>query len=141
MNIPLSFLFNQIVWTMNKHADKILKREFEVTFKQFLMMATLSNIQPTTQHHLAQCLEYSDAAVSRMVNKLATSGYLTIKRDPSHLKKRVVALKDTGLKMVRDASKLLETEFLKSVEDTGVNGRVLHADLVRINDKLKEKNI
>lgn len=141
MNTPLSFLFNEIVWTMNKHANGILKSNFGITFKQFLMMATLANIQPTTQHNLAQCLDYSDAAVSRMTNKLAIADHVTIQKDPNHLKKNVVALSDIGLKMVINASELLETEFLKTVKDAGINSSSMSVDLIKLRNKLKDKKI
>ena len=141
MNTPLSFLFNEIVWTMNKHADKMLKDHFDITFKQFLLLATLARAQPTTQHNLARCLEYSDAAVSRMANKLADVNYVLIKKDPTHGKKNVLTLSDTGLTIVASASQILEEAFLPSVSDAGLRSSDLSMQLAKLNETLKEKQI
>lgn len=109
----LTFQMNEVVWMMNQHADSMLKKHYGVSFSWFLCMVKLQPIQPTTQHNLARHLQYSDAAVSRLVAKISAAGLIRTKPDPTHARKHLVSLTKRGENMVDRATIKLEKDFQK----------------------------
>jgi DNA-binding MarR family transcriptional regulator len=119
MQQPLTFLLNDIVWHMNQHADRLLQQRHSMSFRWFLLLVTLSAIEPASQHRLAECLSYSDAAVSKLLGRMAESGLIQVTHDPAHARKRVVSLTEYGRSEVVAAREMLEAEFTKRM--TGQN--------------------
>lgn len=107
----LTFQMNEVVWMMNQHADAKLKKQYGVSFSWFLCMVKLQPIQPASQHSLAKQLQYSDAAVSRLVAKISAAGFMRAQPDPAHGRKHLVRLTKLGEEIVDQATKMLEKDF------------------------------
>ena len=108
---PLTHLMHKSIWLMDRFADALLTKHFQLSFSRFYVLAILGTIEPTTQHGLASCLGYSDAAVSRMVGALQEEGLLSQIDDPQHGRKHVVALTKEGREILAKCNDLLEREF------------------------------
>jgi DNA-binding MarR family transcriptional regulator len=121
MQQPLTFVLNEMVWHMNQHADRFLKQRHAMSFRWFLLLATLSAIEPSSQHYLAECLSYSDAAVSKLLSRMAESGLIKVTDDPTHARKRVVSLTEHGRTEVVAATAMLEAEFTKLLADQNID--------------------
>ncbi len=134
MDKPVTFLVSEMVWLMNQHAERRLRAEFGISFSWFLLMVTLQPVQPVSQHDLASCLSYSDAAVSKLLAKLTTAGYVKVIVDPSHQRKRLVTLTEAGDSLVTVAAKALEEDFLQKLVRAGVD-TVQYTDM---NTKIRD---
>ena len=54
-----------------------------LSYSRMRLLGTLEEVQPATQHELAQAMLVSDAAVSRMLTALVPEGLVTVEPDPS----------------------------------------------------------
>lgn len=102
---------------MDRHADKWLKDTHGISFAHFRTLITLQETAPISQKGLAECLFYSDAAVSRMVKILPE--YITATSSVGRT--RILTLTPKGQAIVRSCAVPLEKMFCKTVEDAGVN--------------------
>ena len=82
-----------------------------LTYSQIRLLGTLENIEPATQHRLAQALSVSDPAISRALRPLEADGLVQVTVDPAHARRRLVMLTDAGRKAFHTAGKPLYDEF------------------------------
>jgi DNA-binding MarR family transcriptional regulator len=92
----LSDLLHRVVMLMGDAARQRMGHDGGLTYSQLRLLGTLEDIQPATQHRLAQALSVSDPAVSRALRPLETDGLVRITPDPDHGRRRLVSLTDTG---------------------------------------------
>ena len=121
MKQALTSTLHEIVWLMDQKADQLLKRDFGISFSWFHLMLTLQSVQPSTQHHLAVCLNYSDPAVSKLLVPIHQAGYVSIHPDPEHGRRRIVRLTPAGEKLTSSADTLLTREFGRVLRDADIN--------------------
>lgn len=121
MQRPITFVLNEIVWHMNQHADRFLKQRHAMSFRWFILLATLSAVEPTSQHRLAEYLSYSDAAVSKLLGRMAESGLIQVSSDPGNARKHTVSLTEHGRSEVAAATIMLETEFTNLLADQNID--------------------
>lgn len=106
------------------------------TYSQMRLLGTLEDIQPATQHQLAQALSVSDPAISRALRPLEAEGYVEVRTDPDHARRRLVSLTDSGSKAFHEHGKplydalrtaLLEADFPydRYLSDTAALARFL----------------
>jgi DNA-binding MarR family transcriptional regulator len=134
----LTFTLHQVVWMMDRRADGLLQKHFHLNFHRFFMLAVLAKCQPCTQHSLAQCLGYSDAAVSRMLTNLNHDGLVEQYPDPTHGRRRLVRLTPAGASVTAEAAAFLEREFETFLESAAHRER-LHNDLLLVREKLNQE--
>ncbi|MFE6663988.1 MarR family winged helix-turn-helix transcriptional regulator [Streptomyces sp. NPDC057697] len=82
-----------------------------LTYSQIRLLGTLEDIEPTTQHRLAQALSVSDPAISRALRPLEAGGLVQITVDPEHARRRLVRLTEAGRKAFHAAGKPLYDEL------------------------------
>ncbi|MGC5025149.1 MULTISPECIES: MarR family winged helix-turn-helix transcriptional regulator [unclassified Tsukamurella] len=75
-----------------------------LSYSRMRLLGTLEEVQPATQHELAQAMLVSDAAVSRMLTALAPEGLVTVEPDPEHARRRLVRLTDKGAEQFHASS-------------------------------------
>ena len=138
MNEPLTHLLHKSVWLMDRYADALLAQHFQLSFSRFYVLAVLGSIEPTTQHGLASCLGYSDAAVSRMVAALQEDGLLTQRNDPQHGRKHVIALTEKGQDILAKCNELLEREFDGMLVRASLDKETVRATMQGIRDQLEQ---
>lgn len=117
MRPHLTSQLHEVVWLMDRFADRWLKDHHAISFAQFYLLISLQSVAPISQRGLAQHLFYSDAAVSRMVKLLPEYIHVTSTRGRT----RMLSLTPKGLKLVQACAQPLEKKFCEMVERGGVN--------------------
>lgn len=118
-----AFTLHKLVTEMDKVADDILQKHFQLSYKRFHFLLVLQQQGTVSQHALAQALGYSDPAVSNMVHILAAGKYLTVRQSEHHRRKRLVTLTPKGEALARTASALLSQHFNAVMAQAGVDSR------------------
>lgn len=134
MQSQLTTQLHEIVWLMDRHADRWLKATHGISFAQFHVLIILHTVAPISQKGLAECLFYSDAAVSRMVKVLPD--YITVTATLGRT--RMLSLTPKGMKLAQSSAKHLEKMFCEIVKKSGVNISTYHGTTTRIRKILFE---
>ena len=113
----LTTQLHEIVWLMDRHADRWLKDTYSISFAQFHVLIALQGAAPISQKGLAECLFYSDAAVSHMVKILPE--YIAVTSPIGRT--RILTLTPKGKAMVKSCALPLEKMFCKTIEKAGIN--------------------
>lgn len=100
------------------------------------MLGTLEEIEPATQHRLAQALSISDPAVSRALRPLEADGLVRIETDPDHARRRLVMLTDTGRAAFHGTGRPLYDELREGLLAAGFPYERYLADTARLAEIL-----
>lgn len=111
MDDGLADLLHRVVMLMGEAARRRTDDPGGLTYSQIRLLGTLEDIEPTTQHRLAQALSVSDPAISRALRPLEADSLVRITVDPEHARRRLVQLTDLGRKAFHAAGKPLYDEF------------------------------
>ncbi len=82
-----------------------------LSYSQIRLLGMLEEIEPVTQHQLAQALAVSDPAISRALRPLEEAGFVQIEIDPEHKRRRLVATTEAGRKAFHATGKPLADEL------------------------------
>ena len=107
----LADLLHRVVLLLGDAARQRTDDRDGLTYSQIRLLGTLEDIQPATQHQLARALSISDPAVSRALRPLEADGLVQVTIDPTHARRRLVRLTDTGQKAFHTAGKPLYDEL------------------------------
>lgn len=88
--------------------DRVLK-PLEVTSAQWKVLVVLARRGPCRVSDLVQVLEHDQAAVSRLVTRMETTGLVVRRDDPNDARAGVVALTARGEKTYRRCDEKLRT--------------------------------
>ncbi|CAM3981806.1 hypothetical protein GCM10009551_104600 [Nocardiopsis tropica] len=101
----------------------IVTREYgepgALSYSRMRLLGTLEEVQPATQHELAQAMLVSDAAVSRMLSTLAADGLVSVEVDPDHARRRLVRLTPEGAERFHASSTDYAAQLEKALTDRG----------------------
>lgn len=86
-----------------------------LTYSQMRLLGALEDIQPATQHQLAQAMSVSDPAISRALRPLEAAGLVEVRQDPDHARRRLVTLTAAGLTAFRESGKPLYDELREAL--------------------------
>ena len=95
------------------------RRPSGLSYSQMRLLGTLEDIQPATQHRLAQALSVSDPAVSRALRPLQADGLVQVRPDPEHGRRRLVSLTDAGRNAFHSTGKPLYDELRNVLLEAG----------------------
>ncbi|CCH32282.1 MarR family transcriptional regulator [Actinosynnema sp. NPDC047251] len=109
MDDGLADLLHRVVMLLGDAARR--RPDDGLTYSQLRLLGTLEDVEPTTQHRLAQALSVSDPAISRALRPLETDGLVQITVDPEHARRRLVRLTDAGREAFHTAGKPLYDEL------------------------------
>nr|WP_202506200.1 MarR family transcriptional regulator [Amycolatopsis rubida] len=90
-----------------------------LTYSQLRLLGTVDDIEPATQHQLAQAMSVSDPAISRALRPLESAGFVQVRQDPDHARRRLVTLTDAGRRAFHDTGKPLRDEFREALLKAG----------------------
>lgn len=107
-----------------------------LSYSRMRLLGTLEEIQPATQHELAQSLLVSDAAVSRMLSSLVDEGLATVEVDPSHARRRLVGLTDEGARQFHASSNDYAQQLKQALTDAGFPYETYLRDTMALRDVL-----
>jgi len=139
MDDGLADLLHRVVMLLGEETRRRTDDSGGLTYSQIRLLGTLEDIEPATQHRLAQALSVSDPAISRALRPLESDGLVQITIDPDHARRRLVRLTDTGRKAFHTAGKPLYDEFRTALvaagfpyerylEDTARLAQILESD-------------
>jgi DNA-binding MarR family transcriptional regulator len=141
LNKTADYWIHRLALEMEKTADKILIEKLGIPFKRGRFLAVLLQAGTITQHNLATALGFSDPAVSNMLVELSKAGYVTIKIDPGHARKRLVALTEKGKTITIKGTQLLNQHFKLVMAEARVNEEEYCNLTKRIFDALAPKKL
>ncbi|MFF1645124.1 MarR family winged helix-turn-helix transcriptional regulator [Streptomyces sp. NPDC058240] len=111
MDDGLADLLHRVVMLLSEATRQRTDDPDGLTYSQIRLLGTLEDIEPTTQHRLAQALSVSDPAISRALRPLEAGGLVQITVDPEHARRRLVRLTEAGRKAFHAAGKPLYDEL------------------------------
>lgn len=92
----LGDLLHRVVQLLGDAARRRMDNSGGLTYSQIRLLGTLEEIEPVTQHQLAQALAVSDPAISRALRPLEEAGFVRVAPDPDHRRRRLVNTTETG---------------------------------------------
>ena len=116
----LSFDLHALTARLDRSADRILRGEFEVSYRRFLTLLIVGELGTATQRALAEKMGVSEPSVSRMVGVLVDTGLLAAQADPGDGNRRRLCLQPPGEQLVQQGRELLERRFIRLVDRSGV---------------------
>ncbi|WP_431981463.1 MarR family winged helix-turn-helix transcriptional regulator [Streptomyces qinglanensis] len=119
MDDGLADLLHRVVMLLGEAARRRTDGPDGLTYSQIRLLGTLEDIEPTTQHKLAQALSVSDPAISRALRPLQTDGLVQITVDPEHARRRLVRLTEAGREAFHTTGKPLDEEFRAALVAAG----------------------
>ncbi|MFI1801449.1 MarR family winged helix-turn-helix transcriptional regulator [Streptomyces sp. NPDC020379] len=111
MDDGLGDLLHRVVMQLGEAARRRTDDLGGLTYSQIRLLGTLEEIEPVTQHGLAQALSVSDPAISRALRTLQEDDLVQITVDPEHARRRLVRLTEAGRKAFHVAGKPLGDEL------------------------------
>ncbi|WP_051186999.1 MarR family winged helix-turn-helix transcriptional regulator [Nocardia tenerifensis] len=96
MDDGLGDLLHRVVFLLGEAARRRVDNSRGLSYSQIRLLGTLEDIEPVTQHQLAQALAVSDPAISRALRPLEEAGLVRIETDPEHKRRRLVRTTEAG---------------------------------------------
>lgn len=120
MDGALSFDLHALTSRLDRAADRILRSEYDISYRRFLALYLVTQLEEPTQRALAEALGVTEPSVSRMTGVLADSSYLDTGSDTAQGNRRSLSLTPEGKELVERCHDLLEHHFTRLVEHSGV---------------------
>lgn len=140
IEIQPEYLVHRLVTEMDRVADKLLTENFGMSYKRCRVLAILQAGGTKTQHELALILGHSDPAISKMLAGLAKKGYVDVRIDPEHARKRLVTLTSIGDEITTKGTMLLHKHFSGVLKKAKVDSKQYTELTLKIYDALVAKN-
>jgi len=117
MDDGLSDLLHRVVSLLGDLARRDADPDGDLTYSQIRLLGALEDVEPATQHRLAQALGVSDPAISRALRPLEESGLVRVTRDPQHARRRLVELTATGRETYHSNGKPLAKTLQRGLQE------------------------
>lgn len=137
MDDGLADLLHRVVMLLGEAARRRTDGRDGLTYSQLRLLGTLEDIEPATQHRLAQALSVSDPAISRALRPLEDDGLVQVVVDPAHARRRLVTLTAAGRKAFHDNGKPLYDEFRSALVAAGFPYERYLEDTLRLAELLE----
>lgn len=137
MDDGLSDLLHRVVSLMGDAARRHSGQDGDLTYSQLRLLGALEDVEPATQHRLAQSMGVSDPAISRALRPLEQEGLVRITQDPEHARRRLVELTATGREAYHANGKPLAEQFRLALLKQGFPYDRYLADTVRLAEILE----
>ncbi|HEY2056869.1 MarR family winged helix-turn-helix transcriptional regulator [Amycolatopsis sp. NBC_01480] len=137
MDDGLSDLLHRVVSLIGDAARRHSGQDAELTYSQLRLLGALEDVEPATQHRLAQSLGVSDPAISRALRPLEQEGLVRITQDPLHARRRLVELTATGREAYHANGKPLAEAFRVALLKQGFPYDRYLADTARLAEILE----
>ncbi|WP_409181562.1 MarR family winged helix-turn-helix transcriptional regulator [Amycolatopsis sp. VS8301801F10] len=119
MDDGLAEALHRVVFLMGEAARKRADGSAGLTYSQLRLLGAVEDIEPATQHQLAQAMSVSDPAISRALRPLETAGFVQVRQDPGHARRRLVTLTDAGRTAFRETGKPMRDELREALLAAG----------------------
>ncbi|MFG1791015.1 MarR family winged helix-turn-helix transcriptional regulator [Nocardia sp. NPDC049149] len=111
MDDGLADLLHRVVYLLGEATRRRVDSAGGLSYSQMRLLGTLEDIQPVTQHQLAQALSVSDPAISRALRPLEEAGLVQVDPDPAHGRRRLVSTTEAGRNAFHTTGKPLYDEL------------------------------
>lgn len=118
MERNLSFNLHVLTARLDRAADRLLRAEHDVSYRRFLALTLVNELDDPTQRALADALGVTEPSVSRMTAVLAADGLLDVESAGGRRKR--LRLTDAGARLVASVQRDLEDRFADLVAKSGV---------------------
>jgi DNA-binding MarR family transcriptional regulator len=88
----LVYRFHKLMFMMDRHADQLLRREFDLGYAQFLVLMAVAEHGVCSQRGIATYLDLTEPAVSRQVEVLTARGYLDRRTNEQNRREHLLQL-------------------------------------------------
>ncbi|MFF7727154.1 MarR family winged helix-turn-helix transcriptional regulator [Streptomyces sp. NPDC008001] len=119
MDDGLADLLHRVVFLLGEAARQRGDGLAGLSYSQMRLLGTLEDLQPVTQHRLAQALSVSDPAISRALRPLEAAGLVQVRPDPEHGRRRLVRITDAGREAFHESGKPLYDELRNALLEAG----------------------
>ncbi|MCA0253266.1 MAG: MarR family transcriptional regulator [Actinobacteria bacterium] len=133
MDTHLTASLHELVYTMDRFADRVLARRFGIDRNLFAFLAPLAAGSMDVTR-LAESLNLTKAAISKRVPLLEQEGWLTTSADPDHRRRVVVTLTPRARLLVTEAGELLNDRFAALLHQTRIDPERLHRQVRELID-------
>ncbi len=137
MDDGLADLLHRVVLLLGEAARRRTDDPDGLSYSQLRLLGTLEDIQPVTQHRLAQALSVSDPAISRALRPLETAGLVEVRTDPDHARRRLVSLTEAGTRAFHEGGQPLYDELREALLAAGFPYERYLQDTLRLAELLK----
>jgi DNA-binding MarR family transcriptional regulator len=120
MTNELAFDLHRLTGRLDRAADRILAETLGVSYRRFLALLLVQQLENPTQRALAEALEVTEPSASRMTAVLVTAGLLEASTATGGGNRRRLALTPAGTDVVTRSRDLLERRFAELVARSGV---------------------
>ena len=127
MDTSLATSLHKLVHEMDRAANKLLIKEFGISYKRAYFLLVLQQYGTVTQHELAIALGFSDPSVSVMLLELTKAEYVTVTPSAKHGRKRLVTLTPKGEKLITAGLEFTDSHFSQVVEKAQIDAEVYKA--------------
>ncbi|NNH69863.1 MarR family transcriptional regulator [Nocardia uniformis] len=111
MDDGLGDLLHRVVFLLGEATRRRVDNSSGLSYSQIRLLGTLEDIEPVTQHGLAQALAVSDPAISRALRPLEDAGLVQVHIDPEHKRRRLVSTTEAGRNAFHATGKPLADEL------------------------------
>lgn len=119
--VKLNYLtvnINKLVVLMQLKAEKILEKNYLITYSQFLILHTINSLGSPTQFQIASCMSLTGAGTSKLISKLEFMGLIIKKVNINNKRANIITLTKKGENIINSALQTLENEFEKYINKT-----------------------
>lgn len=131
----IGYDLHTLVRHLDRHADRLLQ-EHGLTYRRYVTLLVIGELGDATQRGVAEQLDVSDAAVSRMVPVLAETGLVTVVADAGRGHRKRITLTSAGRQQLDAATATLGTALDELTRSLGIDPDALAADLRTIRSAL-----
>ncbi len=93
-NLKLAYSINQTADYLNKQADIVLKRDFGISYRQYLIFVGLQYMQPCSQKQVAKFVQLTSAGVLHLLKELEHNQW--VKKEYDEVDRRTVVIMMTA---------------------------------------------
>ncbi|WP_194899290.1 MarR family winged helix-turn-helix transcriptional regulator [Catenulispora pinisilvae] len=120
MDDGLADLLHRVVYLLGEATKQLTEDTANaLTYSQMRLLGTLEDIEPATQHRLAQALSVSDPAISRALRPLEAAGMVRVRVDPEHARRRLVETTEAGRKVFHESGRPLHDVLQNALVQAG----------------------
>lgn len=121
MDGDLSFDLHALTARLDRSADRILRAEYNLSYRRFLALLLVDELDSPTQRTLAERLGVTEPSVSRMTTVLTESRLIQAEADPAGGNRRRLTMTPEGKQLVEQCRDLLERRFAELVDRSGIS--------------------
>jgi DNA-binding MarR family transcriptional regulator len=95
-NLKLAYSINQAADYLNKQADILLKNDFGISYRQYLIFVCLHYMQPCSQKQVAEFVQLTSAGVLHLLKELEHNQWVKKEYDTTNRRTVLIQMTEIG---------------------------------------------